>query len=187
MWHMWEKRSSPLLYAKSESLQSCSFNSPSEVLKLIAVFGLSCESTIQQVKLFSFSFCRATELFGSLNCTSELSKKKAWDCSICFAVFLMQAVITLWHYSSQRTSCVLKKSNMHRFILYMFVPPQFRLNIIGVKIISCKVSPWVFLLVDCVLTPKWDYYVQTCRLVEISWWTYSQLGAALVQSCWRLS
>lgn len=72
---------------------------------------------------------------------------------------------------------------MHRFILYMFVPPQFRLNIIGVKIISCKVSPWVFLLVDCVLTPKWDYYVQTCRLVEISWWTYSQLGAALVQSC----
>lgn len=97
---------------------------------------------------FSFSFCRVTELFGSLNCISELSKKKkkAWDCSICFSVFLMQVVITPWCYSSQRTSCVLKKSNMHRVILYMFVPPQFMLDIVRVKMIGCKVSLRVFLL-----------------------------------------
>lgn len=62
----------------------------------------------------------------------------------------------------------------------MFVPPQFILDIVGVKI-SYKISPWVFLLVSSVLAPKWVCSAQTCRLVEISWWTCSQLGAVLVQ------
>lgn len=122
MWHMWKKRFSPLLYATSESLQSySSFNSSSEMLTFIAVFCLSCQRTIWQIKYLkasssSFSFYRASKLFGSLNCISECSlkkKKKAWDCSIGFAAFLLQVVITLWHYSSQRIRCVLKK-NMHR-------------------------------------------------------------------------
>lgn len=187
---MWKKRSSPLFYAKSESLQSCSFNSPFWSTGVYwCIWFILWKDYLASKILFSFSFCRTTKLFGSLNCASELSKKKKKprDCSICFAVFLMQAVITLWHCSSQRTSCILKKSSMHRFILYVFVPPQLMCNIVGVKIVSYKFSPRVFLLVCCVLMPKWDFCVRTCRLVEIAWRAGSQLGAVLVQGCWRLS
>lgn len=56
-------------------------------------------------------------------------------------------------------------------------------NIVGVKIISCKVSPRVFLLFCCVLTPKWDFCVHTCQLVEIAWWAArGSAGARLLKA-----
>lgn len=156
---MWKKRSGPFLYAKSESLQSYNFNSSSEMLMFIAVIGLPWERSTWQVKYLkasssSFSFYRVSESLGSLNCISELSLKEKkgkgmrLDCSICFAVFLLQIVITLWHDSSQRIKCILKINRHRNYPLYVCSSSVFCWRWLGLRLSTAKFhqgffSPWI--------------------------------------------
>lgn len=79
-----------------------------------------------------------------------------------FCRFLLQAVITLWHYENQRIGCVLKTICTGIIPLYV-CSPQFLLTMVKAEIINSKVSLRVFLLHFCVLALNWDCCVQ-------KWW-----------------
>jgi len=160
----------------------------------IAGLGLPLEKTIWQVKPLkapssSFSFYRASELFGSLNCISELSlKKKVWNCSIYIAAFLLQVVIHPVVLLKPKNELRTKKKGAG-IILSMFVPPQFLLKTVRAEIVNCKVSPRAFLVDFHVLVPKGDRRVQTCGLVEVSGWAQvcPQKRGVQMQGCCRLA